>query len=986
MFISLNPSLPMKKLPYLVSGLLATAAATFAQVAPPPAAPAAPTSPEIIELSPFVVNASADVGYQAGNTTSGSRLNTSLKDTSAPITVFTPELISDFGLTNLDDVLKYATNSEKDFEDSNAGFNAPSSRTSAAATPPFRNRGQAASFGVDFIESAVPVDLYSIDRIELSSGPNSVLFGLGAAGGTVALTSKRANLDREREHFKFTSGTFNFSRFEGDVNYVLKKKVLALRLNGLILNREGWRTWDFEDARRLAIGLAYKPFKKTTVYANWEGGTYAKHTDWQWPAADAIKLWVASGRPIKDGFTAATDAVVGITRIGTAPRWTFFDNNGTTLNLNGELQSAPTNPDAAGNYLVLPFSFMPPNTGSGGPGSKLVGNLRNYNFRVEQQWRGFVFEGAYFHTENRAKANGWSVPGNNLAIRGDPNLTIADPATAVAQINPYAGRFYMENNWRPDFTNTTNDVFRITGAYEIKLGKWWGTHSLAGLLESGKYLSDRNVTTEILVNQDFVPIANATNPENGNNTVNRRHYLTEGAYATYYQSSPEEFLRPFTVGANTYSSRYVTLNQNSPAYDYKLTDSAMLATQSSWFNRRLITTLGYRLDRQKLKNVNIARVTADDPRVILREKLVGEWAIIPGQYVNSVFDAKTFTAGAVYHLHPRFSVFANFSNNAGAPRLNTTVLPGGLGPMTKGNSKDYGFMIDVLGDDRYFLRFTKYDTTFLHDTPIQPGTNDFRVNNAAILDSLVAAGRVTEADVTPWRVNFGAFSIDVFSKGYEAEFVANATKNLTIISKFSYSDRNRSNFFSEGHPFYENFKAYLATINTAGNIVNGARINAATVNGTTVADTITWTDFFLDDTEDNQLQPFANRPYKFSTNVRYRFTQGRLKGLDVGGAYTFASDNFMQKDRRTVLNDGVTPNPELNKYYYGNLSENWDFFASYKTKIDWRKSTLTLQVNVRNAFNQSRVLPGKYSNDFIGIRRVLVGDPRTIRVSADINF
>lgn len=41
------------------------------------------TSKDVVELSPFEVNASHDVGYQATNTLAGSRLNTALKDTAA---------------------------------------------------------------------------------------------------------------------------------------------------------------------------------------------------------------------------------------------------------------------------------------------------------------------------------------------------------------------------------------------------------------------------------------------------------------------------------------------------------------------------------------------------------------------------------------------------------------------------------------------------------------------------------------------------------------------------------------------------------------------------------------------------------------------------------------------------------------------------------------------------------------------------------------
>ena len=45
--------------------------------------------PKAVVLSPFEVTSDKDVGYQAGNTTSGSRLNSRLKDTAASVMVFT---------------------------------------------------------------------------------------------------------------------------------------------------------------------------------------------------------------------------------------------------------------------------------------------------------------------------------------------------------------------------------------------------------------------------------------------------------------------------------------------------------------------------------------------------------------------------------------------------------------------------------------------------------------------------------------------------------------------------------------------------------------------------------------------------------------------------------------------------------------------------------------------------------------------------------
>lgn len=965
----------------VVSVFLLGAATAFAQTAPVVTPVTTQAAEEAIVLSPFEVNAGDDRGYQAGNTTSGSRLNAKLKDTPAPISPFTPEFLADFALTNIEEIMGYSANFEKDFEDSNAGFNSPSSRTSAAATPPFRVRGLIGAFAVDLVESAVPQDTYNIDRVEVSSGPNSVLFGLGAAGGTVSLTSKQANVNRTRTTLRTTVGSWDFFRAEADHNQVLIKNKLALRVNGLFLDREGWRSYDFEKSRRLAAAVTLRPWKNTTLRAAWDGGNYAKHTDWPWTAGDGVTLWTASNKPLVDGATAATDAtnaLLGLQRFNAA-RWTFFDNNRSTHNLQNEVQS-----NLPGDARLLSPALMPYDFGWSGPGSRLRGSIRNYSVKFDQKiGDSLVIEGAYIHTFNFAQANGWAVPGNMITLRGDGNITTPLPAGGTVA-NPFAGQLFLDNNWRPDDTAFQNDVVRLSAAYEFNLGKW-GRHRFACLLETGKIDQTRHVYTEILVNQAGVPINNAATPEGANNQLFRRHYVTPGDFESYYQSTPDIAVPAFTVGANTFSPRYVALNQNGSARDQKLTDTMMLATQNYWLKDRLITTLGYRSDKVVFKNGNTARLTATDPRVLAGEGIVNEFAMVPGSYVKTPFKPRTFTAGAVLHATSRFSVFYNQSDNVGAPVFNARIIPPSTPPtfvlpdMTDGKSKDYGLMIDLLGDDRFFLRATKFDSAYIGSTPVNPGNNPFQPAQALGLglNALVAAGRLSAADADKWRVDPSHFSVDVISQGYEAEIIANPSKNFTLRASYSYSDRNRDNFFGERNPYVPNLKAFLATVNTAGVVTAGA-------TPLTIPEVIQAIDDFIADTGENQEQPFASRPHKFTLNGRYNFTEGAFKGLAIGGAVRFQSRNYMQKDLRETI--GTAPNPDYGREYYGRNFENWDFFTTYRTKLPLTKANLVLQVNVRNAFNQARVQPARFINDFSALRRVYLNEPRSLRFTATVEF
>src|SRR5262245_39310398 len=69
-------------------------------------------SAETVQMSPFEVQTSQDTGYAAQNTISGSRLNTSLADTPAAISVFTAEFIQDIGATDVIDLVQYSVNTD----------------------------------------------------------------------------------------------------------------------------------------------------------------------------------------------------------------------------------------------------------------------------------------------------------------------------------------------------------------------------------------------------------------------------------------------------------------------------------------------------------------------------------------------------------------------------------------------------------------------------------------------------------------------------------------------------------------------------------------------------------------------------------------------------------------------------------------------------------------------------------------------------------
>ncbi len=937
-----------------------------AQTAPaaPATSPAAPAASAVkpgdatIELSPFEVRAEDDSGYQAANTTSGSRLNSRLRDTPAAVSAFTPEFLSDIAATNLEEMLAHATNIEIDVEDANAGFNNPQGRGADGNDYQFRMRGSPAGASRDFVESSVPVDLYNVERAEVASGPNSILFGLGQAGGLVSLSGKKANLQRDRTTLKSIHGSWKQERYEADYNRVLIPKKLSLRLLGLYQNNEGWRHWDFNDQARWTVAAAYQPFKRTTVHVSFEKGHMDNNLTLGWNAQDQITAWQDAGKPLTDG----TAVLPGLNRFSaTNQRFTFVDQNRTVYNYRGEFQTV----NRYGVETLLPPSVSPYNYDLTGPGGTRHQTFNTRQVTVQQRLpRGVDLEFAYFRNTTDVEAHGMAIAGSNL--RADPNPTLPNPDGSPGTIpNPFVGRLYFESVWFKDTLRTTNEIFRLTTSIDAgNSRRWFGRHRVAGLAELSSQDRLRRWRDEILVDDRNQPIVNPANAEGGQNQLTRRNYITEGAYTTYYGADPTLPVAPFTYNGRTYTSTYAS-RARANTQTVKDISSLMFAAQSFWWRDRLVTTVGARRDDIKFKNAQEERVTdPNDPRVVSKLIAAGEW-YFNGQHVHHRYKPTTFTAGGVFHATKRLSVFYNMSRNNGQPRFDRTVLPTGDVPKpTEGRGRDVGFMLDVLGEDRLFVRTTWFQTEQLNDSPILPGGNALGVDNlTSMLTQLRNAGKITQADYDRQAITWTSASIDIFTKGIEVEVVANPTKNLTLRASYSHSERRRQNFFTEVFEFFDSRVPQWRTL-LANNPTELA------VFETAVRELYSELDFQVD----RQNSPFGSRPHKVNGTARYAFREGKLRGAFIGGSMRYNGKNFMSWDKAT------------GQVYWGNESILADAFAGYRFKVPRTRINATVQLNVRNLGNDYLANVGRYNDNYTGVRRVYLNEPRSFRLSTTLDF
>ncbi|MBI4625155.1 MAG: TonB-dependent receptor plug domain-containing protein, partial [Verrucomicrobia bacterium] len=175
------------------------AARDAAEAKPVPVATAL-AADETVVLSPFEVTDTSR-GYYASNTMSGTRLNSKVEDLAASLTVVTKEQMSDFAMLDINDVFLYEASTEGTGTYTEFSVDRNGSPVDNSLNPNSANRVRGVgsaniSFGNFETSGRVPVDPINIDAVEISRGPNSTVFGLGNAAGTVNMQPASANVSR----------------------------------------------------------------------------------------------------------------------------------------------------------------------------------------------------------------------------------------------------------------------------------------------------------------------------------------------------------------------------------------------------------------------------------------------------------------------------------------------------------------------------------------------------------------------------------------------------------------------------------------------------------------------------------------------------------------------------------------------------------------------------------------------------------------------
>lgn len=295
----------------------------FAQVANPTTSTppgTTGTDKDAVVLSPFTVSTTKDQGYFAENTLAGSRLRMNVSDLGASITVVTKQQMEDTGSIDINDVFRYEANTEGSSTytpaiqafrndgvvDINAGFSSNGDGVGQTNATANRVRGLGVpSSSLNYYPSIsqVPFDAYNVQSIEISRGPNSMLFGMGSPAGIVNSSTAQAVLGRDSGSLSLRTDGEGSQRASFSFNKGLIDDKLAIYGAYLIDNKEFSRKPSYDDTRRLYGAITARPFQKTIIRAFVEKYDNENNRPNTLTPRDSVTEWRAGGSPAFDPTT-----------------------------------------------------------------------------------------------------------------------------------------------------------------------------------------------------------------------------------------------------------------------------------------------------------------------------------------------------------------------------------------------------------------------------------------------------------------------------------------------------------------------------------------------------------------------------------------------------------------------------------------------------------------------------------------------------------
>ncbi len=958
--------------------LLAIALPGSAQTAAP--APAAGTRPAVPEaavtLTPFEVVADAGDTYDATNTNSITGTNTALNRTPLDAKVFNRGMMDELAVvdttTLLSDVAGLgpplisggSENVRGMLEGDRVDFKALTSRGLAISNP--RREG--------FLRSEISlVDSFDLERVEALQGSNSLLFGSGDAGGVVNVSAKRAYLNRISAKIgaQFDSEGSERYTFDGNIG----TRLLALRVNAVKGETKLFRPILGHKNEGLHLATTLQPLKRVTLRAEYRhlvrnavlanGGTLR--------ANPAVRM--SNGELLDNQSLAYLMTVPGVTEL-----------TGGTLSL-------VTNDSAFGVYRRDNYTH----------------EVRAVTLETALTDR-LAFQLSYAHDTRQ---------NDGLSPSASTVFTPDAPGNLYRDENGQLGRAWALNTTfnNPNGLRAGSRGYRATVAYQRNLGRW-GSHAMNAFVQDvWSWQSQTPMRFYELdgnggVIQDFARIATAESGRNAMPAVWVKAFPTAltggGDWPVNVVHHPNgrtykylPIIYPGAVAATAANplgvSGPIGANGASTSTAFYRDDTRETGAGFSLFSRfwrgRIDTMVGARFEE------------AD---TIRRNTLVG--------YGPVNFDS--LTTGVVFDTPVKgLRGYVNYATNAKINFSSDRDIYNQPLPSGEGVSREAGLKFDLWegrlsGNASYYVSEARNFTASLGSLrdDIDPDGINGRNGGGSYLYSKTADGFGASLSVKAtrnWEIRLNYANADGSERTnvrlpvfYNDEFNTMTSAGAQVVAVKA-AGGSLSPLMVPSNPAVPNSamiplsvamlrdrnSPYFASLDAvSGQILNADTLFLRTPGVGTGRTGLGIGSHQLGFTPpaDSLVVRRAGEPtvgyaeHNISVINRYRFTEGRLRGLVVG------LSSSLRLDFRTYAYTDASDGGKRKIFFYPDRLNN-DLFALHSVKL-WGRTRATLQLNVANLFDVNKVVFRPRSTD--GVIRVAtyMNAPRKVTLTASVAY
>lgn len=861
---------------------------------------------EVVELTPFVVSAESDHGYQAITTLAGGRIQSELKDTPATVSILTKEFMQDLGLDNIVDFSVWAPNAEVAYAE--GGF-LDEYRT--------QTRGLSPSFGSrNYFRSYSGGDPYNTERLEFSRGPNALLFGDASHGGITTTWTKQARLDRRIATFDARFDSFGSYRGTIDYNYHHSSKKVGVRLNAVYAQNESWR--DVEERLTKAVHLATTIALAKNTQFRLEGEyaervvsvPFSRNLD---QASTYLRLTPAEREAIKWTGPKTSGIPTGTARQTTSrlvvnhaqPEAGVLDwinrgrSTGTGLSL------IPDGRSEIAGFPMMPSREFNPNA----PGATLDYETTTVSAYLDQRIGESLFlQLAYNYAlpKNVRNEIRWDdmwvdvnefLPGTNPALNG--------------QRNPYYGEIFGEEEARR--ANIQNELheYRVMAAWKFENS--WTSQAFSALI--GQRKDDYQVQRYRQVPRG---IKSGTTYYSSNSTADVIYHRR------YWSDLSGDYEMPSTFTTTDGRTLPIEWRAYENTQQSTVLTSYQIANIGKYFKGRLSVMSGYRYDKyDRIDSRVVSRHAGTSPDAGAPEVV----ELDPNTRV--IQTEKSPSIGAVYWLFKGLGLSANYAESFNLTTAGSPDIYGrAMGPANAKGSE-------------FGLRFDMFDSRLTGSVLYYENSQERGATTVDATNIINRINKIWDAIDPTERLNPARDTQSSSGHGYEAEVVYNPTSSWRM--RFTY-----------GRPYAETtdrlplVKEYIAEHRALWESNGSTPATGGVAGETTVQATLDGLDLYMLNNVADGMRSTGGYKWNASYFTSYRFNSGKAKGFTIGAGARYTSERFI--GRTSVVNSSG-----LNEYteWWGDGLLLFNAMARYEFKVGGKPANF--QINVSNLLDNDQL-------------------------------